>query len=446
MFMTPVIATHGRGQSTEERSYGMIPGMKPTKPLEPGVLSTFRLFIGMQLAITALGLLTHWLVVPFPSPSAVVTLAVFSLLEPGLLFLYLSMPALQYTFKSLYLPIGIVWAAAGPLLDPYINLMTLHAIANHPPETLAQVVLWRQIILLLIPLVVVSWQYAIHQVVVFCVLTTVLNIALLAQTSVLQGMNLHELLGIILIQMIIFFLIGHMIVKLMNIQRTQRQHLTEANTRLAQYASALEQLTISRERNRLARELHDVLAHTLSGVAVELEGLRAMLPRDPERANALLSHSLHAIREGLTETRRAVKELRAKPLEDLGLPLAVQALAESYAGRFAFDIALNIDPDVSEYPVEVQQCVYRIVQEALANIANHAQAQHAEVVLLRERGQLRLLIRDDGGGFDPNLPAVEAHYGLLGMRERSEMVGGCLAMESQVGQGTQISFFYGGTP
>ncbi len=197
MFMTPVIATHGRGQSTEELSYGMIPGMKPTKPLEPGVLSTFRLFIGMQLAITALGLLMHWLVVPFPSPSAVVTLAVFSLLEPGLLFLYLSLPALQHTFKSLYLPIGIVWAAAGPILDPYINLMTLHAIANYTPEILAQVVLWRQIILLLIPLVVVSWQYAIHQVAVFCALTTVLNIALLAQTSVLQGMSLHELLGII---------------------------------------------------------------------------------------------------------------------------------------------------------------------------------------------------------------------------------------------------------
>jgi hypothetical protein len=74
--------------------------------LEPGVLSAFRLFIGMQLAITALGVSTHWLVVPFPPPSAVITLAVVSLLEPGLLFVYLSTPALRRTFKSMYLPMS----------------------------------------------------------------------------------------------------------------------------------------------------------------------------------------------------------------------------------------------------------------------------------------------------------------------------------------------------
>jgi signal transduction histidine kinase len=441
--------------------------MKPSRELEPGVLPTFRLFIGMQLAVTALGVITHWLVAPFPPRSLVVTVAVFSLLEPGLLFLYLSIPALQRTFKSIYLPIGIVWAAAGPILDPFhINLMNLHATGNSAPEVLAQVVLWRQTILLLIPLVVVSWQYAMRQVVLFCVLTTALNIALLSRTLVFQEMISHSLLGVIFVQTIIFFLVGQMIVKLMNVQREQRQRLTEANERLAQYASTLEQLTISRERNRLARELHDVLAHTLSGVAVELEGLRAMLRLDPERANALLSHALQAIREGLTETRRAFKELRAKPLEDLGLALAVQALAESYAGRFDFGIELNIDLDLGDYPAEVQQCVYRIAQEALANIANHAQAQNVQVVLKRDRDKLQLIIRDDGCGFDqngvrsghrngarrapgsshPNLLTEKTHYGLLGMRERAEMIGGCLAVESQVGQGTRISFSYGGNP
>jgi signal transduction histidine kinase len=96
--------------------------------------------------------------------------------------------------------------------------------------------------------------------------------------------------------------------------------------------------------------------------------------------------------------------------------------------------------------------VYRIAQEALANIADHAQAQNAQVILKRDRDQyrdqyreqLRLIIRDDGCGFDPNLLAEETHYGLLGMRERTEMIGGCLAVESQVGKGTQILFSYGG--
>jgi signal transduction histidine kinase len=408
--------------------------MKAIRELESGVLPTFRLFVGMQLAITALWI-THWLLARVPPPSAVVTLALFSLLEPGLLFLYLSTPTLPRTLKSLYLPIGIVWAAAGPILDPYMNmnLIYLHPTANNAPEIFAQVMLWRQIILLLIPLVVLSWQYAMRQVVVFCALTTVLNIALLSRTMLLEEMIASSLLGIVVVQMLIFLLVGQMIVRLMNVQREQRQRLSEANARLALYASTLEQLTISRERNRMARELHDVLAHTLSGVAVELEGLRAMLHLDLERANVLLNHALHAIRDGLSESRRALNELRARPLEDLGLALAVRALAESYAARCDFALELTIEDDLGEYAPEVQQCVYRIAQEALTNIAEHAQAQHAQ-----------LIVRDDGCGFDVALGVASEQYGLLGMRERSEMIGGCLAVTSQVGKGTQISFSYGG--
>lgn len=439
--------------------------MKPTRELEPGVLPTFRRFIGLYLAITVLGELMHWLVVPFPLRSPVVTLAVFSILAPALLFLYLSIPGLKRTFKSWYLPIGIAGAVAGLILDPYINLHAtfplaiverairgplldpythLHAAGNNAPGILAQVVLWRQIVLLLIPLVVVSLQYSTRQVVLFCVLTAVLNIALSSQTWTFQEMISSSLLQIVATQTIIFLLVGQMIVKLMAVQREQRQRLAEANARLVQYTATLEQLTISRERNRLARELHDVLAHTLSGVAVELEGLRAMLRLDPERANTLLSHSLQAIRAGLTETRRALQELRAKPLEDLGLALAVRAMAASYADRYDFRIDLSIDHDLDDTPVEVQQCVYRIAQEALANVADHAQAQITQVVLTRDRERLRLIIRDDGCGFDPSLPGEACHYGLLGMRERAEMIGGHLSIESQVGKGTQISFSYGG--
>jgi signal transduction histidine kinase len=129
----------------------------------------------------------------------------------------------------------------------------------------------------------------------------------------------------------------------------------------------------------------------------------------------------------------------------LGLALAVQTLAESYAGRYDFRIDLSIERDLDDMPVDVQQCVYRIAQEALANVADHAQAQNAQVVLNRERDRLRLIVRDDGCGFDPRLPGEERHYGLLGMRERAEMIGGNLSIESQVGKGTQVSFSYGGS-
>jgi two-component system sensor histidine kinase UhpB len=165
----------------------------------------------------------------------------------------------------------------------------------------------------------------------------------------------------------------------------------------------------------------------------------------------LLNHSLTAIREGLTDTRRALQELRAKPLEDMGLALAVQALAESYAGRFDLKVDLSIDKDLGDYPVEVQQSVYRVAQEALENVANHAQAQTVQVVLKQELSQLSLSIRDDGCGFDPGelvrqIPGNERRYGLWGMRERAELIGGSLSVDSQVGNGTRICFSYGHPP
>jgi signal transduction histidine kinase len=432
--------------------------MKSTGELAPGVLPTFRRFIGLQLAITVFGI-AHWLVVPFPLQAAVTTLVVFSILEPVLLLLYLSLPGLPRAFKSWYLPIGIAGAVVGPILDPYLNLyatgsmagpilipfINLHATGSNAPEIFAQIVLWRQTVLLLIPLVIVSWQYSIHKVVLFCGVTAVLNIVLLSQTLPFQEMISSSLLGIIAAQLVIYLLIGHMLVDMMKVQREQRQRLTVANEHLALYATTLEQLTVSRERNRLARELHDILAHTLSGVAVELEGVRSMLRLDLERANALLDHSLQDIRAGLVETRRALKDLRAKPLEDLGLALAVQTLAESYAGRYDFRIDLSIERDLDDMPVDVQQCVYRIAQEALANVADHAQAQNAQVVLNWEQDQLRLIICDDGCGFDSTIPGEERHYGLLGMRERAEMVGGNLSIESQVRTGTKVIFLYGGS-
>jgi len=403
--------------------------------MELGVLPTFRLFTGIQFAITALAVITQQFAF-FQTRSQTIRLEPIHLLEPGLVFLYLSIPRLQRSLKSLYLPIGIVAAAAGLIIEPYVS-------GNHTPGSFVTWI-WRQTLFLGIPLYVVSWQYSIRQVVLFSALATISNTILLSFTLGFQELISSSLPVVISIQLILYLLIGYIVVRMMRIQRGQWRQLAEANARLAHYASTVEKLAISHERNRLARELHDVLAHTLSGVAVELEGLRAMMHRDPQQASALLDHSLQAIREGLTETRRALQELRAKPLEDLGLALAVKSLAESYASRSAFQLDLDIDPELSEYPVDLQQSVYRIAQEALANVSDHAQAQNVWLELKRDRGQLSLRIRDDGSGFNPRNSENENHYGLLGMHERAEMAGGKLSVESQPGKGTRVSFQSGG--
>jgi signal transduction histidine kinase len=402
--------------------------------MEQGILPTFRLFTGIQFVITALGVITQKLAF-FQADFRTITLAPIHLIEPGLVFIYLSLPSLQRSLKSYYLPVGILAATLGLIIEPYV-------IGIHTPESFVTW-LWRQILFLGIPLYVVSWQYSMREVVVFSVSATLMNILLLAQALGFQELISSSLFVLLPIQLILYLLIGFVVVRVMKTQRERWQQLAEANARLAQHASTIEQLTISHERNRLARELHDVLAHTLSGVAVELEGLRATMRRDPEQATALLDHSLRAIREGLTETRRALHELRAKPLEDLGLALAIQSLAESYGSRSDFQLEFDIDHDFGNTPAEVQQSVYRIAQEALANVADHAQAKNVHLELKGDDDQIQLIVRDNGCGFDLHNSELENHYGLLGMRERAEMIGGNLSVESQAGKGTQVSFWYG---
>lgn len=404
--------------------------------MESGILPAFRLFTGVQFVITALGVLTQQAAL-FQTRSTAITLEPVHLVEPGLVFLYLSIPNLRRKLKSLYLPIGIIAAAGGLIIEPYI-------LGNDTPESFVTW-LWRQILFLGILLCVVSWQYSMRQVVLFSVFVTVMNILLLSQALGFLEWISSSLIILLLIQLILYVIIGLIVVRVMQTQREQWRQLAEANARLAQHALTVEQLTISRERNRLARELHDVLAHTLSGVAVELEGLRATMRRDPEQATALLDHSLRAIREGLTETRRSLQELRAKPLEDLGLALAIRTLAESYAHRSDFRLELDIDHDLGNLSAEVEQSVYRIAQEALANVADHAQAQNVHVKLKRHNNQTQLIIRDDGCGFDLGSSDHQNHFGLLGMRERAEMIGGKLSVESQVEKGTQVSFRFGGS-
>ncbi|HMB22138.1 MAG TPA: histidine kinase, partial [Anaerolineales bacterium] len=255
--------------------------MKSTGELEPGVLSTFRLFIGVQLIVSTVGVIVSW-VIPAHGPIGIVrhlqelvfSTAIFTQLaitaaSSSLLFLYLSIPGLWRALKSLYLPIAIIWATMIPILSPYIELRFA---GNNLPEFLLPTALWQQTILLFIPLIVTSWQYSLHSFFLFCIPASLLNLILLFSGIVPIGAQLSRiLLGILFIQLVAFLLVGHMLGNLLRIQREQRKRLVEANERLALHASTVEQLTLSRERNRLARELHDVLAHTLSGVAVELE-------------------------------------------------------------------------------------------------------------------------------------------------------------------------------
>ncbi len=408
--------------------------------LEQGILRTFRMFTGVRVALVIFSLFI-FLITNGWTQSTDFFLLVITLLDASLLFVYLSIPRIERWTKQYYFLNGIFWATLGPILQLHLSFSYY---STHEPDRSAFLYLILPILVMYIPLVLVSWQYSMHAVTVYSLVTFIADIFLVFLTyKFFHTQFLTPIIGMSFIRTVMFLLVGYMIVNLMKVQREQHTRLSQANIRLTQYAATMEQLSTSRERNRMARELHDVLAHTMSGVAVELEGVRAMLHTDADQAESLLGQSLQAVREGLTETRRSLQALRASPLEDLGLGLAITNLVESITNRAGLQTEVHIADQIRDFPVEVQQCFYRVAQEALSNVVIHAQARHITVTLTNEKSYLRLCIEDDGVGFDPNRVDLSQKYGLQGMQERVEMIQGQLSLVSRPGSGTTINLTYG---
>ncbi len=413
-----------------------------TSSLEPGLLSVFRLFTGLRLAFAILGLAAYFIFsgifpnLPEPPNQAIYW---FSLADSALLIGYLSWPALRRFLGRAFLPIGLAIATIGPSLVQYLELPGQGGQGLGETRGALQLFL-----LLFIPLILISWQYNFRTVILYTLGTVLLDWFFIAITMNPLTIGLIPLIGILFLRTISYILVGYMVVRLMSTQREQRRALAEANTQLAHYAATLEQLATSRERNRLARELHDTLAHSLSGVAVQLEAVKTLWENNPEAARAMLDHSLATTRNGLTETRRALQALRASPLEDLGLALAIRSLAESVATRNGLALEVEAPERLENLSPDVEQGIYRVAQEALENVALHAQARNVKMRLSQSDGHFALTISDDGRGFEPGNVDLANQFGLQGMRERTEMLGGSLEVDSQPGSGTTIRLTWGG--
>jgi signal transduction histidine kinase len=299
-----------------------------------------------------------------------------------------------------------------------------------------------------VTLVLIAWQYPFRFVLAYVLGLTLYQGWL---TSPMAAMPLSADVGWLLLQGAMMLLVGYIIVQLVSIQREQRAALEqayeqqgEANLRLQRYAVALEELTISRERNRLARELHDTLAHSLSAVAVQLEAVRSLWDIDPVAAQDMLDKADGTARHGLTEARRALQDLRASPLQDLGLSLALRELAKTAAERAGASLALYLpEQSLDSLSPDVEQGVYRIAQETLENIVRHSEARSIVFRLRWAPDSLSLTISDDGRGIDTEvLQASRADsqdwLGLRGMRERAALIGGSLEITNQEEQGTLV--------
>jgi signal transduction histidine kinase len=253
-----------------------------------------------------------------------------------------------------------------------------------------------------------------------------------------QGLSpLVLLLPLLSLRIPLLIVIGWIVGTLAEQERKHTQEISAANVKLREQALAMEQLATARERNRLARDLHDTLAHSLAGLVVELQAIDTLLKAEPEAARSELVKARQIAQDGLKETRQAIQDLRVNPIEDLGLARALERAAIDFGDRAGVQVELHVSDPQALIANDVAAQIYFIAQEALNNIERHADARRVEVSLGRSDGQLVLKIGDDGRGFD-EAQVDEERFGLQGMYERAEMIGAQLSVESKVGQGTVV--------
>jgi signal transduction histidine kinase len=213
--------------------------------------------------------------------------------------------------------------------------------------------------------------------------------------------------------------------------------LAEANRKLREYAVQIEELAATRERNRLAREIHDSLGHYLTVVNVQIEAARALHERDPSGAReALLKAQAHT-QEGLREIRRSVAALRASPLDSRLLGEALQeVVADSRAAGLMAELQVVGHPRPLSPPAELT--LYRAGQEGLTNVRKHAGTAQAHLVLdFSQPGSVRLTVTDEGMGVSTETSS-EVGFGLLGLRERAQLLGGTVRTHSTPGAGFKL--------
>jgi signal transduction histidine kinase len=341
---------------------------------------------------------------------------------------------LQEKLKKTFLPMIIAIITVLPMFITWEFIRLFPRSLMLDPQS----AVLRLIPFLTVGFLLVAWRYKWYFMLLIILGITLLNLGIIWSFPSPDPSPFRGGLTTTLIQTVIFLAVGFSISYLMNRLRKQQQSLEEANRNLTHYASTLDQLATTRERNRLARELHDTLAHTLSGLSVQLETIKAYWDVDPKLARESLERSSAAAHAGLEETRRALKALRVSPLADLGLTQALTLLAKESSARANLSLDLSITDNLPVLSPDIEQCIYRVAQEALTNAINHASAKLLTVKLETLADHVRLTVQDNGTGFDIEKNVNPNHFGLTGMRERTQLVGGELTVLSTPGSGTTV--------
>jgi len=227
--------------------------------------------------------------------------------------------------------------------------------------------------------------------------------------------------------------------KFLQLERDTANHYREISTARAELQKLSARLLAAQEQERraISRELHDEVGQALTGVLVEMANLStAIRARDLERVAAEAADIKRNLESSISVVRNMALLLRPSMLDDLGLLPALEWQAREVGKRNGLWIKVDATRIPEDLPEEHKTCIYRIVQEALHNVVQHAGARTVNVTVREESDSLILEVRDDGKGFDPRR---QRGMGLLGMEERVGHLGGTFTLDSHLGQGTTLS-------
>jgi signal transduction histidine kinase len=223
------------------------------------------------------------------------------------------------------------------------------------------------------------------------------------------------------------FLFLQLLVDAILAERKGQQDLAEANLRLRHYALRVEELATVQERNRIARDIHDSLGHSLTAFNIHLGAVLRLLHTDLPEAEALLLEVKQLGSQALQDVRQSVGLLRADPLQGRSLLEAIESLVRDFQRTtgilptFTYEIATPL-------AVELDFTLYRLVQESLTNIRKHAAASKVEISISTTATEITAIVRDNGKGFDPCHQS--SGFGLLGMQERTATFGGMMTINT----------------
>jgi len=214
-----------------------------------------------------------------------------------------------------------------------------------------------------------------------------------------------------------------------------REKLTAANEKLRQYALKIENQATLEERNRIAREIHDSLGHSLTALNLQLETATKLLNSNPEKAKDFLIRAKELGSQSLKDVRESVSKMRSNPLQEQSLENSINILVQN------FQHSTNIEPNYQinlfyAIPHDISTAIYRIIQESLTNISKYAEATEVNLEITTVATSLHLIIKDNGKGFD--LTQNTTGFGLKSMRDRTLALEGNFNIESAPGKGTKI--------